>query len=65
MLFLCQIAECYWRRGRYLVSGSSRETMKKKATEHLQKPFSFCTAQTFYIMNTLKKISIKYNFVSE
>ena len=48
MLFLCKITKCYWRYSNYLVPGSFRETVKDKKIEHSQKPFNFCTAQTFY-----------------
>ena len=65
MLFLFKTAECYWRGSNYLVIGSFREAMKEKAIEHSQKPFSFCTAQTFYVKDTFLKIIFKYNFISK
>ena len=35
-------------------SAKVRDPMKERTIERIQKPFSYCTAETFYMKNTLK-----------
>lgn len=32
--------------------------MKEKTIEHIQEPFSYCTAETFYMKNEFKKLKL-------